>query len=56
MVTDTGSGINELDQMNLFQEFVQVNASKLQKGQGSGLGLWSKFLSVLYISLSYFDL
>lgn len=30
------------DQRQLFHEFTQFKADKLQNGQGSGLGLWSK--------------
>lgn len=40
VVTDSGSGISAEDQNHLFNEFIQVNAEKLQNGQGSGLGLW----------------
>jgi signal transduction histidine kinase len=43
-VIDTGCGISDVDQVNLFHEFIQVKADKLQSGQGSGLGLWSKFI------------
>lgn len=39
-VTDTGVGISKEDQRRLFREIVQFDAAKLQKGQGSGLGLW----------------
>lgn len=39
-VTDSGCGISKEDQISLFHEFIQVQADKLQNGQGSGLGLW----------------
>eukprot|EP01034_Spumella_vulgaris_P027284 gene27284-33981_t len=39
-VIDSGPGISKDDQKRLFHEIVQFNAAKLQKGQGSGLGLW----------------
>ena len=39
-VTDNGCGISEEDQKRLFGQYVQFNASALQQGQGSGLGLW----------------
>lgn len=42
-VKDSGVGISKEDQRRLFREIVQFDAAKLQKGQGSGLGLWSKF-------------
>ena len=41
-VVDSGPGISKEDQKRLFHEIVQFNAAKLQAGQGSGLGLWSK--------------
>ena len=39
-VTDTGAGISKQHQAKLFSPYIQFNAGKLQKGQGSGLGLW----------------
>lgn len=39
-VSDSGAGISAADQRRLFGQYVQFNASKLQKGKGSGLGLW----------------
>eukprot|EP01038_Epipyxis_sp_PR26KG_P013579 gene13579-18222_t len=39
-ISDTGSGLSELQQSQLFQQFTQFDASKQQNGQGSGLGLW----------------
>ena len=39
-VTDNGAGISIDDQKKLFGQYVQFNAGKLQKGNGSGLGLW----------------
>ena len=41
-VTDSGAGISKENQDRLFKEIVQFNAGKLQNGQGSGIGLWSK--------------
>lgn len=39
-VTDSGPGISPENQAKLFGQYVQFDASKLQKGGGSGLGLW----------------
>ena len=39
-VKDTGPGIPKLSQSRLFGQFVQFNATELQGGGGSGLGLW----------------
>lgn len=39
-VTDTGPGISKQNLHKLFGQYVQFNPSKLQKGGGSGLGLW----------------
>ena len=38
-ITDQGPGISEENQTKLFNNFVQIRPSSLQKGQGSGLGL-----------------
>lgn len=42
VVTDTGHGIPPHLLASLFGQYVQIDASKLQKGGGSGLGLWCK--------------
>jgi signal transduction histidine kinase len=39
-VRDGGAGMSAEDQMNLFREGIQFNANQLQRGGGSGLGLW----------------
>ena len=39
-VRDSGPGISAEDQKKLFGKYVQFNPSLLQKGNGSGLGLW----------------
>ena len=39
-VIDTGPGISPSNIHKLFGQYVQFNPSKLQKGGGSGLGLW----------------
>jgi signal transduction histidine kinase/CheY-like chemotaxis protein len=39
-VIDSGAGISKENQKKLFGQYVQFNAGKLQKGNGSGLGLW----------------
>lgn len=48
-VQDTGAGISLFNQTKLFGQYVQFNANKLQKGSGSGLGLWiSKGITELH--------
>jgi CheY-like chemotaxis protein len=37
--------VEQENQKKLFQQYMQVDANKLQGGKGSGLGLWSKCLS-----------
>ena len=39
-VQDSGAGISAQNQKKLFGQYVQFNAAQLQKGKGSGLGLW----------------
>jgi hypothetical protein len=39
-VTDTGAGISPQNIKKLFGQYVQFHAAELQKGGGSGLGLW----------------
>lgn len=52
-VTDTGPGISKANLHKLFGQYVQFNPSKLQKGGGSGLGLWiSKSKFVEYFSVT----
>lgn len=48
-ITDSGEGISLENQKKLFGQYVQFHAGKLQKGKGSGLGLWiSKGIVVLH--------
>ena len=48
-VRDTGAGISLSNQAQLFGQYVQFNANKLQQGNGSGLGLWiSKGITELH--------
>ena len=48
-VKDSGAGISNENQKKLFGQYVQFNASKLQQGNGSGLGLWiSKGITELH--------
>ena len=39
-VQDNGCGISAENRAKMFGKYVQIRASALQKGQGSGLGLW----------------
>jgi signal transduction histidine kinase len=39
-VKDNGAGISKQNIKKLFGQYVQFNAAQLQKGKGSGLGLW----------------
>ena len=39
-VIDSGAGISRENMKKLFGQYVQFNANALQKGGGSGLGLW----------------
>eukprot|EP01035_Chromulina_nebulosa_P069226 gene69226-biopygen2402 len=39
-ITDSGVGLSEDEQRNIFGEFTQFNKNELQGGGGSGLGLW----------------
>ena len=39
-VVDSGAGRSKENQKKLFGQYVQFNANSLQKGGGSGLGLW----------------
>jgi signal transduction histidine kinase len=41
-VQDNGVGLSLENQSHLFNEIIQFDADKLQNGNGSGLGLWSK--------------
>ena len=41
-VHDTGKGIQKGNMGSLFGKYVQFNAAEMQKGGGSGLGLWCK--------------
>lgn len=40
VVEDDGVGLSETDMIHLFKPFAQVNAGALQKGGGTGLGLY----------------
>ena len=42
------------NQAKIFKEIVQFDPGKLQAGGGSGLGLFSKSIVTLYVSLSLF--
>lgn len=39
-VRDTGAGISPANLKKLFHQYVQIDAARLQRGKGSGLGLW----------------
>ena len=60
-VSDSGAGISVENQKKMFGQYVQFNAAQLQKGKGSGLGLWiskSKYILLLqrvplFLSLRY---
>jgi hypothetical protein len=39
------------ERARLFDNVVQFNASKLQAGQGSGIGLWSKLIIIIIIMI-----
>ena len=39
-VQDNGCGISAENRARMFGKYIQIRASALQKGQGSGLGLW----------------
>ena len=41
-VQDTGVGLAAENLPKVFKDIIQFNANKLQKGGGSGFGLWSK--------------
>jgi signal transduction histidine kinase len=52
-VKDSGAGISKQNMKKLFGQYVQFNAAQLQKGKGSGLGLWitkskRRGVSILY--------
>jgi signal transduction histidine kinase len=49
-VKDTGAGISRGNLKRLFHQYVQINPSALQHGEGSGLGLWIS-RSKLYVPL-----
>jgi len=51
-VKDTGPGIALEDQKKLFGKYVQFNAGALQKGKGSGLGLWISKSELLFFVLA----
>ena len=51
-VTDTGPGISKANLHMLFGQYVQFNPSKLQKGGGSGLGLWISKSKCVYFSVT----
>ena len=48
VVQDTGAGISAANQKKLFGQYVQFNPNQLQKGGGSGLGLWISKSELFY--------
>ena len=40
ILVDEGAGIAKENLGKMFGQYVQFDAAKLQKGKGSGLGLW----------------
>ena len=56
-VRDTGAGISLSNQKKMFGQYVQFNANKLQKGNGSGLGLWiSKGITELHRGIIQYNI
>jgi signal transduction histidine kinase len=54
-VADTGVGISIENQAKLFGQYVQFDAAALQRGKGSGLGLWISKSMVYYNFFFLFD-
>jgi signal transduction histidine kinase len=54
-VVDNGAGISEDNQTKLFQQYLQIDANKLQGGKGSGLGLWSKRIRTVSSLFHFFN-
>lgn len=51
-ITDTGQGIPEEEQANIFKEFTQVETYTVQQGTGLGLPIVNKILNLLGSKLS----